>query len=310
MIFVFAVVTVLAFGAMVLASHRAVGAATALVSGSRLPPFFIGMTLLAVGTDLPEIANSIVASLADHGDVNVGDSVGSAVTQATLVLGLLPIVAGPIVVPKRGVVDAGALTVGALALVAVLLSDGDIGRADAIVLLLVWVVGSRAIYSSTAHNQQLAIPVDEVLESRLRLVGRTLVALGFVAGSAMLALWAIVGIADEFGAPEFLVSFFLASIGTSLPELVFDITALRRGEVELAIGDVIGSSFVDATLSIGIGPLIASTAVTTKLVVPAAVWATVAMVLVTVMMARIHRHDWRTGAVLMGVYAGFYVVLL
>jgi cation:H+ antiporter len=81
---------VVGFAVTVLGSSKAVTDATQLARGTRLPPFVIGMTLLALGTDFPEIANSVVASYADHGDVNVGDSVGSAATQLTLIFGLLP----------------------------------------------------------------------------------------------------------------------------------------------------------------------------------------------------------------------------
>jgi cation:H+ antiporter len=76
----------------VLGSREAASDATQLARCTRLPPFFVGMTLLALGTDFPEIANSVVASFKDNGDVNVGDSVGSAATQLTLILGLLPFV--------------------------------------------------------------------------------------------------------------------------------------------------------------------------------------------------------------------------
>lgn len=70
------------------------GHLTELDSSSRIPPFVIGITLASIGTDLPEIANSIVASVTGHGDLNVGDAIGSATVQATLVHGLLPMIAG------------------------------------------------------------------------------------------------------------------------------------------------------------------------------------------------------------------------
>ena len=68
-------------------SKSAVTDATTLARGTRLPPFFVGMTLLALGTDLPEIANSVVASYTDNGDVNVGDSVGSTISALLTISG-------------------------------------------------------------------------------------------------------------------------------------------------------------------------------------------------------------------------------
>ena len=308
MIVLFGLALVVGFAGMVLASRRAVESASDLALGTQIPPFFVGITLLAIGTDLPEIANSIAAAVSGHGDVAVGDAMGSVVTQSTLVLGLLPLLAGTLVVPKRGVVPTGAFTVLGLGVVAVLAADGSIARPDALVLIAIWVVGSLVIYRRTTRNQQLTM--SERKESRLRLVVTTLFALAVVGASAMAALWGIIGVAEALDAPEFLISFFVASIGTSLPELAFDVTAIRRGAVALAIGDVMGSSFVDSTLATGIGPLIAPTEVTADLVVKAALAAMVAVAIVTVMLTRIERHDWRTGVILLGMYATFFVILL
>ena len=92
------------FAVTIIASRSAVGEAQKLAAGTRIPPFVLGITLVAIGTDLPEIANSIVASISGHGDINVGDSVGSAATQSTLVLGLLPFLGGAIAIGRRPVV--------------------------------------------------------------------------------------------------------------------------------------------------------------------------------------------------------------
>ena len=115
MIVVFGLALFAGFGGMVLASRRAVGSATDLAAGTQIPPFFVGITLLAVGTDLPEIASSIAASVSGHGDVAIGDAMGSVVTQSTLVLGLLPLLAGTLLVPRRGIGWTGAFTVVAWA---------------------------------------------------------------------------------------------------------------------------------------------------------------------------------------------------
>jgi cation:H+ antiporter len=266
------------------------------------------MTVLAIGTDLPEIANSIVSSWADHGDVNVGDSLGSAVTQTTLVLGLLPLIVGSIVVTARGIASVGWLAVAGIGVIAIVTADDWFSRTDAGLLIGLWALGSWFTFRHVRRPHQLSLPEEP--SPRGRLVVRTLISLGGVALAAMLSLWALVQLAEAWNAPEFLVSFFLASIGTSLPELVFDITALRRGEVEMAIGDIFGSSFVDATLSIGIGPLLFPTAVTSADVMPAAIAAIVAVALVTLLITRIREHDWRTGSLLLVTYAAFFLVLL
>ncbi len=308
MLVVFTLAMGLGFLGMVVASRRAVNAATELAATTQIPPFFVGATLLAVGTDLPEIANSIAASVTDNGDVNVGDSVGSAATQLTLILGMLPLIAGTIAVPRRGILTTGVATIASLVLLIALMWDGHLGRLDGLLLITGWVVATRFIYSRTAVNQQLTM--TESSAPRLRLAVRALVALVGVALAAMLSVWAIVEWAESVGAPPLLVGFFLASIGTSMPELVFNITALRRGAVALAIGDIFGASFADSSLSVGAGPLIAPTDITRDLAIEVTVVAIVAVLAAVVMMTRVKEHDWRTGLILLAVYGGFFAVLL
>lgn len=298
----------LGFGAMVGSSKSAVDAATALAAGSRVPPFVIGLTLLAVGTDLPEIANSIVSSGTGHGDVNVGDSVGSAGTQMTLVIGLLPLTTGMIKVPKRNIALTGGLTAGGLVLLMFLMRDSRIDRSDSAVMLSLWLVGSFLIYRRATHHQQLPLPMGRTRKAPL--LARLLASFVVLAGGAMLALWSIIRLAERFDAPEFLVGFFVAALGTSLPELVFAVTAVRKGAVAMAFGDVMGSSFVDVTGSVAIGPAIFPIDVSRDLVLEGTIAAAIAITAVTIVLARITDHDWRTGTLFLAIYAAFFAVLI
>ena len=120
------------------ASRSAIDAAVELADRLGISTFVIGLTVVAIGTDLPEIANSIAASVSGHGDLNVGDSVGSAATQITLVLGLLPLAAGPFAIDRRRLVPIGALTAVALAIGLLLVQDGRLSRFDGFLLCAAW----------------------------------------------------------------------------------------------------------------------------------------------------------------------------
>jgi len=295
-------------------SRKAVTNATELARGTRLPPFFVGMTLLALGTDLPEIANSVVASYTDHGDVNVGDSIGSAYTQLTLVLGILPFLGFAIPLGDRGSTllkgqqTTAWLTAVALIGVAVLVIDDHIGRLDAIVLIAAWVAGSRLVYGETRMDQQLTL--GEPAAGRLRIAARLLLALVAVGAGATLAVTGIIELAELWGVPKFLVAFFGASVGTSLPELIVAYTALRRGEPALAIGDVLGSSFADATLSISVGPLFFPTVIDGTLGFTAALVAAGAAATVALLFIRGGDYRRPSGAILLLVYAASWPILL
>jgi len=314
-IIVWSLAVVVGFAMSIAASTRAVTFASALAGVTGLPPFIVGMTLLAVGTDLPEIANSIIASASGHGDINVGDSVGSAATQATLILGLLPFLGGSLATPGRRPFATGLFAAISLVLVAVLVADGFLSRANGALLVGVWLVGSWASYRllgrSPADDLEDLAPEDGVgAMGRRRLVTLTLVSLLVVGAGATLAVVGTIEIAEQLGAPEFLISFFALSLGTSLPELVVGLTAARQGESALAVGDILGASFADATLSVGIGPLLFPVAVTASAAVPAALAAAVAVAAVTVMLIRSDRHEHWTGAFALALYLLFYVVLI
>ena len=298
----------------VLGSRSAVADATKLAAGTRLPPFFIGVTLLALGTDLPEMANSIVASYTDNGDVNVGDSVGSAITQLTLVLGMLPFIGYAIPLGDRGSrllkgQQATAwLTAAALLVVAVLVLDDHLGRVDAILLIALWIAGTRLVLRETRTDPQLSL--EEPVDNRMRVLGRLLIAILAIGAGATLAVSGTIELAEVWGIPAFIVAFFGASIGTSLPEGIVAYTALRRGEGALAIGDILGSSFADATLSISIGPLLFPTVIDGNLALTAALVTAGAAGIVALLIGRGGELGRRGGAILLLVYAASWPLLL
>ncbi len=295
------------FGLAVMASRVAVDGASDLVRRTRIHPFLIGITLVAIGTDLPEIVNSIVASVQGFGDVNVGDSTGSAFTQATLILGLLPILAGSLVVTRRRISTVGAATVGALVLGAWLVADGDLSRLDGGILVAAWIAGSFIVWrQGTLSPRDREIPDTTGGRSLLELIG----GLTVITGGVMLAVWGVVALAETLGVPAYLISFFGASLGTSIPELLFNVTALRRGQPDIAIGGIFGASMVDATLSIGIGPLIAPTAVTADLAVRGSLVAAGVIGLATLIVVGRRRHTWVSGLALLVVYGLAYPILL
>ena len=300
---------VVGFTISVLASRKAVSNTTELAAGTNIPPFVVGFTLLALGTDLPEIANSIVSSVLGEGDVNVGDSVGSAATQATLVLGLLPIVGGgAILLSKTRVLRIGIATVFALLLGAGLMADGNVSRFDALILIGAFAISMAFTWGPPPEGTQeeLSLEAPQKLKKTLWI----LLALGIVGAATTLAVWGLRELAEAINVPKFIVAFFLASLGTSLPELVVASTAMRHHQTELAVGDALGATLIDSTLSIGIGPLIAPIVVTTSLVIPASIMTAGVVGIVALVLSVRGRHTWRTGILFMGLYLALYVVLL
>lgn len=261
-------------------SRRAVDRALDIADRLDLSTGLVGVTIVAIGTDLPEIANSISSSLTGHGDVNVGNATGSTLTQITLILAILALSFSALRTDgsedRRGVeLPIGLMTVGATLLIAVLILDEHLSRADGALLVGVWIV-SMLVVNRWQHTSHLLTSVSST-HGKLG-VWRLLGWLAVVAFSATLVVQAFVRISDDLGVPELVASTVVLALGTSLPELVVDWTALRRGAAALAVGDLFGSSLVDASLAIGIGPLIRPTdvsgqAVSSVLIVAAGVLA-------------------------------------
>jgi cation:H+ antiporter len=296
-------------GAALVASEIAVSYTRALAAGLGAPPFVVGVVLVALGTDLPEIANSIASHLQDQGDVNVGDSIGSTLTQYTFVLGLFPLVAGTLIISRRQVGLITAFTAGGLTLTALLTLDGHLGRPDGLALIAAWAIATVAttrLLGGAANDEPPRVRHD----GKFAQAAVTLGALGLVGAGAGVAVFSLVRLAKTIGVPEFLLAFFGASVGTSLPEIIVDVTALRAGAPGIALGDALGSSLVDSTLSIGIGPAVAPADVTARLAVVASLYTLVAIVVVGAVLVARRRHDRVSAAVLFGLYALSYAVLL
>ncbi len=295
--------------AAVWASRGAVRHTVALVEGTRISPFVSGLVLLAFGTDLPEIANSVASALEGHGDINVGDSVGSAVTQSTLILGLLPLIGGAFLVGRRNLLIVGSATVLSLGVGAVLMADGRIGRPDAALLIAIWVA---ATYLAWRVSPEERLPPPDVPRTGSRTTSLVRLAGGLVVvgAGAALAVSGFVRLAGSMGLPEYVVSFFLAALGTSLPELVVNATALRQRQREMAIGGLFGASLLDATTSLGAGPLIAPTPVTADLAVRGSIVALIAIAAVTALLVLRGRHDRRSGVALLALYLCFFPIML
>lgn len=292
-----------------LASSRAVDYTRALAAALGAPAFVVGVALVSIGTDLPEIANAIAAHLEGKGDVNVGTAVGSSLVQYTFVVGLFPLIIPVIVVGRRQVLVVGVLTMAGLGITSLFVADAWLSRLEGAILVFVWAL-FLLIVVRAAPGLIPDEPPTVAYQRRLVQAGVVLLTLGLVGVGATVAVEALIRLAELAGVPEFLLGFFGASIGTSAPELIVDLTALMRGAPGIAFGDAFGSSLVDATLTVGIGGLVAPAEVTPRLAITGSVYSLIAVGVVASVLAARRRHDRTSGAIFIGLYALSYVVLI
>lgn len=236
------------FVLLTLGANRLVFGAASLGRRLGLSSIVIGLTVLATGTSAPEVAVSVQASLADSGNVALGNVIGSNIFNVLMVLGLSAL-AGALVV-QRQLVRMDLPVMLAVAVLPLLLGlDGVLSRLEGAFLLALLFVYLGVLFWSTRGDG-----ADEP-DTPLLSWGRSLfyLALGFVGlvwGSDLLVSGAS-EIARGFGISELVIGLTLVAAGTSLPELATSIVAAREGQRDMAVGNVVGSNIFNVLAVLG-----------------------------------------------------------
>lgn len=289
-------------------SDKAVEHSISIASRLGVSPLMIGLVIVSLGTDLPEISNSIISSAIGHGDISVGDSFGSVLTQITLVLGLVAILGVTFKVKRDEIIVIGACEILALIAAVSIVEKGYISRMNAFFLVVSWPLLMLIIKSIMKKDYSI-----QNTDRRLhRHVAIAVIGYAGIAFGAYVVVNSVVALSTFLYIDEYVISFFIVAIGTSLPELAVDLTAIRKKQYEIAIGDAIGSCLVDASVSVGIGPLaspISPVTVSGGLAETTGLYALFASVVVISALALRQRLDSKIGVLFLIVYGLSYTVL-
>lgn len=286
-------------------SEKAVKHSVSMASALGISPLMIGLVVVSLGTDLPEIVNSITSSAMGHGDINVGDSFGSILVQITLVLGLVALLGRTFKVKRNEIAVIGSCELLALIASVSMVEKGYISRMNAVFLVATFPL-LMLIIKNVMKKEYAMEQSDPKLFGHLviAIIGYVGVAIG-----AYVVVNSVIALSAETRIPEYLVSFFVVAIGTSLPELAIDLTAVRKKQYDIAIGDAIGSCIVDAGLSIGIGPLIFPTTVSARLAETTGLYALLASIVVLFALAIRQKLDKKVGVFFVILYGLSYSML-
>jgi cation:H+ antiporter len=290
-------------------SNKTVDHSVILACNWSVPPIIIGLVLVSIGTDFPEIMNSILSSSLGHGNINVGDSIGSAFAQLTLVLGIIALAVKQFKVNKKEVFVISTSTMLVLILSFLLIDDGYISRFDGLFLITSWVV--IVLILRRIAKKDFSCPPRRDLNVKRSSYNVIMVILGFVgvAIGTYLIINSILEITRIFNISELIASFFIASIGTSLPELTVTLTAIRKGQQELALGDIMGSSLLDASISIGIGPLLFPTSINGGPAVAIWMYTIFAVFIVSLVLTLMGKVNKKVGFICLALYLFSYSLL-
>lgn len=223
----------------------------------------IGLTIVAVGTSMPELIVSLLAAISGNTDIAIGNVLGSNIANVFLILGATAIIAPMMLTRVTRFFDLPILMLVTLLLLLVssdVLLDGSptnmIGRIDGIVFLL-GAVGY--ILYSLEHNNMTPDESDtpEVMHSlpkAILWVGAGVVIL-FIGGKVLVT--GAVDLAKMAGLSEAIIGLTIVALGTSAPEFITSILAARRGNTDIAVGNIVGSNIMNILIILGISAFIA-----------------------------------------------------
>ena len=241
----------------------------------KVPPIIIGLTIVAMGTSLPETAVSVTASLVQNNELAVSNVVGSNIFNLMFVIGVCSILT-PIMVQKATVVRDIPLSLGCALFLLVLGVSGlgdkagmTLGHADGVIFLIVFAgyifTMVRSAMKARAAGQKVEIEGVEECDNMKELsYGKSILFL--IVGAAAIAFGGDITvdtasrIAIELGMSQTLVGLTIVSIGTSLPELVTSVVAARKNEVDMAVGNAVGSNIFNILMVLGISSAISPVA--------------------------------------------------
>jgi len=220
--------------------------------------YVIGATLVAFGTSMPEMAASMMASYAGKSDMAIANVVGSNIFNIVLILGLVFLISKNMQSKRNLFERDGAWVVVPAIIFMIMIQDGIISRSDGFLFLLMMV--SYLIFLFTDSKDDLGGEIDEDLTKERFNWPRTimLLAVGFVLtiGGANFVVDSGTNIARVFGVSEWIIGLFLIAVGTSLPELVVSLVAVKKGNAEMSIGNIIGSNVANFSMVLGAASLL------------------------------------------------------
>lgn len=313
----------MAIGAIIAGLILLVWSADKFVEGSAttashfgMPPLLIGMVVVGFGTSAPEMAVSALAASQGNPGLALGNAYGSNITNIALILGITALLA-PIAVHSQVMRKELPILILVTAFAGWQLWDGELSRMDAVGLMLVFVVligwsiyqGIRQPDDALATEMTEEIHAMPLRKALLWLV----VGLLLLIVSSRILVWGAVDLATAFGISDLVIGLTIVAIGTSLPELASSIIAARKGEHDLALGNILGSNLFNTLAVVGIAGLIAPMSVAPEVLTrDLPVMATLTLVLFAMCYGfrgpgRINRFE---GGALLLAFAAYTVYLL
>lgn len=296
----------LGFAMLVKGADWFVDGASGIAERFKIPQLVIGLTIVAMGTSAPEAAVSITAAAQGSADITIGNIVGSNIMNVLVILGLAAAIV-PIAVGKSTVRIEIPFLIVITALLALLGLDGVISLVDGIILVIFFLIYMAYLLYRAKHN-----PEEPEEGKHLKLwqaLLATVVGLALIVFGSDFAVDAASEIARILGLSERFIGLTIVALGTSLPELFTSVTAARKGNADIAIGNIIGSNVFNILFVVGLSSLIIPVPFASSFLIDTAIAGTAVVFLLLACFRKQKLTRWHGIVMLLG-YVAYFLYLL
>jgi cation:H+ antiporter len=300
-----AALTVVGLAMLCFGGNWLVSGGVVIAKKLRISNLIIGMTVVAYGTSTPELAASIAAA-GEHSEIILGIIIGSNIANIGMVIGIAAILV-PLAISKLTLRKEIPLMLGVSLLLIVLSLDGELSEYDGLILIGSLVAFTIYTYKDAKKQRTDNSENTDDTKNNVYLKAGGLIALGvaLLGVGAYLTVENAVVLAKEFGLSEKLIGLTVIAIGTSLPELITSIIAIRKGHTDIGVGNIIGSNIYNILMIMGVGAALGSVVIASDVFIDYAIMiAFSASLLVALKMGVINRV---MGFVLAIAYVAFLI---
>jgi cation:H+ antiporter len=231
-----------------------------------VPPLLIGMVIVGFGTSVPEMLVSALSAVQNNPGIALGNAYGSNITNISLILGVTALIS-PIAVHSQVLRKELPILSAITVLAGYQLWDRELTRTDALVLLGVFagLVAWTIWQGLRKKADALGTEMEQELAAQTMPMGRAIlwvvVGLLLLIASSRILVWGAVEIAHSFGVSDLIIGLTVVAVGTSLPELASSVMAARKGEHDIALGNILGSNLFNTLAVVGIAGMLRPMAV-------------------------------------------------
>ena len=295
----------LGFSMLVMGADWFVDGTSGMARKLGIPQLVVGLTIVAMGTSAPEAAVSITAALKNNAGIAIGNVIGSNILNILIILGVTAVITTVAIQKSTLYVEIPYMLVVTIALILMGL-DGKVSRIVGFLLWGMFLVYLAYLYYLAKKGKE---EKEEVEESIWKLIVSAILGGAIVVWGSDITVDAATKIAQILGMSERFIGLTIVALGTSLPELVTSVTAARKGNADIAIGNIVGSNIFNILFVIGTAALIIPVPYTTGFLMDGVIAIMAGVLLwIAVFWKMELRRSW--GIVMLAAYAAYFVYLL